>query len=60
MRRNTASPIAPYGPAIVEPASITIPLLGANLDENDMVSTPSVAASIQGAIMVLYQGPQAG
>ncbi len=38
---------------IVEEASMTIPLLGANLDEDGMVSTPSVAASIRGALVAL-------
>ncbi|MHB8388323.1 MAG: hypothetical protein ACYDBH_01930 [Acidobacteriaceae bacterium] len=40
---------------IVESASISIPLLGAHFDEDSMVSSPSVAASIQGAIMALYE-----
>ncbi len=40
---------------VVEPASISIPLLSANLDEDGMVSTPSVAASIQEALMTLYE-----
>ena len=39
---------------IVEPASITIPLIGAKLDENGMVSTPSVAEHIREALMALY------
>ena len=40
---------------IVEPASITIPLLGAKLDENGMVSSPSIAASIQESLAALYE-----
>lgn len=39
---------------IVEPASISIPLLGSKLDEEGMVSSPSVAASIQQALAALY------
>ena len=38
---------------IVEEASMTIPLLGANLDEDGMVSTPSVAVPIRGALVAL-------
>ena len=40
---------------IVEPASITLPLLGAKLDENGMVSFPSIAASIQESLAALYE-----
>ena len=40
---------------IVEEASMTIPLLGANLDEDGMVSTPSVAASIREALAALSE-----
>ncbi|HKR58167.1 MAG TPA: NADPH-dependent FMN reductase [Pyrinomonadaceae bacterium] len=40
---------------IVEPASITIPLLGSRLDEEGMVSTPFIAASIQGALSALFE-----
>jgi chromate reductase len=40
---------------IVEPASIIVPLLGTKLDEEGMVSTPSVVASIQDALAALYQ-----
>lgn len=40
---------------IVEPASVTIPLLGANLDEDGMVSTSSVAAAIRESIAALYE-----
>ena len=40
---------------IVEPASITIPLLGAKPDENGMVSSPSIAASIQESLAALYE-----
>jgi chromate reductase, NAD(P)H dehydrogenase (quinone) len=39
---------------IVEPASITIPLLGSGLDEDGMVSSASIAASIQEALAALY------
>ena len=38
---------------IVERASITIPLLSANLDEEDMLNTPSVAASIRMSLSAL-------
>jgi chromate reductase, NAD(P)H dehydrogenase (quinone) len=38
---------------IVERASITIPLLGANLDEEGMLNTPSVAASIRTSLSAL-------
>jgi chromate reductase len=38
---------------IVESASITIPLVGAKLDEDGMVSTPGVATSIQEALGAL-------
>lgn len=40
---------------IVESASITIPLLGSNLNEEEMVSNPSIAASIQEAMSALYE-----
>jgi chromate reductase, NAD(P)H dehydrogenase (quinone) len=40
---------------IVEPASITIPLLGSKLVEDGMVSTPSVAASIRESLSALYE-----
>ena len=40
---------------VVEEASMTIPLLGANLDEDGMVSTPSVAAPIRGALVALSE-----
>lgn len=39
---------------IVESASITIPLLGAGLDESDMVNMPSVASEIRVALGNLY------
>jgi chromate reductase len=39
---------------IVEPASITIPLIGTKLDEAGMVSTPAVAAAIQAMLSALY------
>ena len=38
---------------IVERASITIPLLGANLDEEGMLNTPSVVASIRTSLSAL-------
>ncbi len=40
---------------IVEPASIKIPLLGAKLDEDSMVSTPSIATPIREALVALCQ-----
>jgi chromate reductase, NAD(P)H dehydrogenase (quinone) len=40
---------------IVEPASVTLPLLGAKLDEDGMVSTSSVAAAIRESITALYE-----
>ncbi len=40
---------------IVEPASITLPLLGAKLDEDGVVANPSVAASIQESLTALYE-----
>lgn len=39
---------------IVEPASITIPLLGAKLDEEGMVTEPSVATSIRESLSALF------
>ena len=39
---------------VVEPASISIPLLGAKLDEDGMVATPSVSSAIQQALGALY------
>jgi chromate reductase len=38
---------------IVEPASITLPLVGAGLDEDGMVATPVVATAIQTALQAL-------
>ena len=38
---------------VVEGASIAIPLLAANLDEEDMVTTPSVVASIRESLSAL-------
>ena len=38
---------------VVEPASIAIPLLGAKLDEDGMVATPSVSSAIQQALMAV-------
>ena len=40
---------------IVEPASISIPLLGAHLDEDGMVSAPWVAAPVRAALEALAQ-----
>jgi NAD(P)H-dependent FMN reductase len=40
---------------IVESASITIPLLGSDLDENDMVATPSVANTIRELLVILHK-----
>ena len=40
---------------IVEPASIKIPLLGAKLDEDSIISTPSIATPIREALVALYQ-----
>jgi NAD(P)H-dependent FMN reductase len=39
---------------IVESASLTIPLLGANLTEADMAETPAVAHAIREALAALY------
>jgi NAD(P)H-dependent FMN reductase len=39
---------------VVEPASITIPLLGAKLDEDGMVATPSVSCAIKEALTALH------
>ena len=40
---------------VVGRASITIPLLGAKLDEEGMVANPSVAAAIQESLSALYE-----
>ncbi len=40
---------------VVEEASMTVPLLGASLDEDGMVSTPSVAVPIRGALVALSE-----
>lgn len=40
---------------IVEPASIVIPLLGAHLDEDGMVDTPTVAVAIRGSLAALRE-----
>jgi chromate reductase len=45
---------------IVEPASITIPILGSNLDEDVIVSTPSIAAPLQGALQTLCDSVRNG
>jgi chromate reductase, NAD(P)H dehydrogenase (quinone) len=39
---------------VVEPASITIPLLGAKLDEDGMVAAPAISSAIQEALKALY------
>ncbi len=39
---------------LIEPASVTLPLLGAKLDEDGMVSSPGVAAAIREALVALY------
>lgn len=36
--------------SLVEPASVTIPLLGAGLDEESMVNTPAVVATVRAAL----------
>ena len=41
---------------IVEPASLSIPLLGANLDENGMVEDPAVAAALRKCLTALRAG----
>ena len=41
--------------AIVEPASITIPLLGATLDEEGIISDPAIAAAIQASLSALHE-----
>jgi chromate reductase len=38
---------------IVEPASITLPLVGGRLDEDGMVTTPAVASAIRAALQAL-------
>jgi len=40
---------------IVERASVAIPLLGARLDEEGIVSTPAVAAAIRKSLSALYE-----
>ena len=40
---------------IVEPASVSIPLLGAHLDQDGMVATPSVAVPLRAALEALAQ-----
>ena len=39
---------------IVESASLTIPLLGANIAESDMAETPAIAHAIQESLAALY------
>ena len=43
------------GAVIIESASITIPLLGAGLDEVGMLTTPSVAEAVRGALATLQE-----
>lgn len=45
---------------IIDPASITIPLLGSKLDEDAMVSAMPVAACIRDALAALAEGIAAG
>jgi len=40
---------------VIEPASIPLPLLGANLDEDGMVATPSVVTAIRDSLTALYE-----
>ncbi|WP_035606296.1 NADPH-dependent FMN reductase [Haloferula sp. BvORR071] len=39
---------------LVEPASISISLVGSGLDEDGMVNTPAVASALQGALQSLH------
>ena len=39
---------------IVEPASLTIPLLGANLGQSDMAQTPAIAHALRESLAALY------
>jgi NAD(P)H-dependent FMN reductase len=39
--------------AIIEPASVSIPLLGAHLGENGMVESPAVSGAIRAALQAL-------
>ena len=39
---------------VVEQASITVPLLGAHLTEDEMVEDPTISRSIRGALKALY------
>lgn len=41
---------------IVAPASVTLPLVGARLDEDGMVRTPAVATALQAALQALADG----
>lgn len=46
---------------IVEAASVTLPLVGAGLDEEGMVQTPAIAAAIRGALQALaWPVPESG
>jgi chromate reductase len=38
---------------IVEPASISMPLLGAGLDESSMVATPTIAGAIRDSLLAI-------
>jgi chromate reductase len=40
---------------IVEPASASIPLLGAQLDESGMIATPWVADAIRASLAALHR-----
>ena len=44
---------------IVEPASITLPLVGAGLDEDGMLARPAVASAIQAALQALADAVRA-
>lgn len=43
--------LATMAATLIEPACVTIPLLGAGLDEQGMVDTPSIAAAIRTALL---------
>ncbi|WP_294768065.1 NADPH-dependent FMN reductase [uncultured Rhodoferax sp.] len=43
---------------IVEPASITLPLVGAGLDEEDMMQTPAITVPLRAALQALAEAAQ--
>lgn len=45
---------------IVEPASITLPLVGARLDEEGMVDTPAIATALRAALQALADAAAVG